>query len=159
MRLALSRTQGNIFILAPRRVSSLSTAAIVDVACGEAHTVTIDALGQLYTFGKGASGQLGTGLLLDSPWPVRVDVMLTKQSKDPSTMDGADGSDPLRKPDGDSEVPVRFVLVAAGVSHSAVRAASDGGCFGMGCDGMGWVGMGSRCHLWRSVICAECTCR
>ncbi len=72
--------QTNVFVLSPRRVTSLASTSIVDVACGEAHTLAIDNLGTLYSFGKGSSGQLGTGLAADSLWPVRVDVLLTGAS-------------------------------------------------------------------------------
>ncbi len=69
-------SQTNIFVLSPRRVTALAASHIVDAACGEAHTLAIDAAGALYTWGKGATGQLGTGLTVDSHWPVHVEVTL-----------------------------------------------------------------------------------
>ncbi len=73
--------QASVFVFTPRRVSALAAVRIVDVACGEAHTLALDDAGALYSFGKGSSGQLGTGLVSDSMWPVRVDVSVIRKSR------------------------------------------------------------------------------
>ena len=75
----------------PVQVARLAGTRITAVACGEAHAVALDSTGSLWAFGKGASGQLGTGWTSDCLWPV-----------------------PVAAPDGTA-----FVAVAAGAAHSA----------------------------------------
>ncbi len=92
----------------------LSGANIVDVSCGEGHTLCVDSAGVLYSFGKGGAGQLGHGSTSDSLWPVRLEV----------TVDRDVYADDVMAPPTKQQVTVRFVKVSAGVSHSAVRRRS-----------------------------------
>jgi Regulator of chromosome condensation (RCC1) repeat len=66
-----AQKQGNAYCLHPRRVEALEGVKIVDVACGEAHAVAIDDDGQVYAWGKGDCGQLGTGNTNDALWPMK----------------------------------------------------------------------------------------
>lgn len=44
-----------------RLVSALSTVTILDIACGESHSLALSKSGEVYTWGGGQLGQLGHG--------------------------------------------------------------------------------------------------
>jgi alpha-tubulin suppressor-like RCC1 family protein len=50
-------------VLRPKQVNYFKDKVVRGVACGEAHTLALDAGGEVYSFGWGAYGQLGRG-----PW-------------------------------------------------------------------------------------------
>ena len=55
-----------------RSVSSLADHFIVDVHCGESHTVALTSEGDVYTWGGGSMGQLGLGDFLRQSLPIKV---------------------------------------------------------------------------------------
>ncbi|WP_264902958.1 chromosome condensation regulator RCC1 [Vibrio sp. STUT-A11] len=59
-------------VLSPQKISSLEN--IISVARGYDHTVVLDDLGQVYTFGENDKGQLGNNSIEDSDFPVKVEI-------------------------------------------------------------------------------------
>lgn len=58
--------------LAPARVSIPSTSPVVQIACGQHHTVVLTYAGECFTFGSNQYGQLGSGDLQSHAGPVQV---------------------------------------------------------------------------------------
>ena len=48
---------------------------MVQVACGDAHTLVVTEGGELYSFGRNQNGQLGLGHSNDGPAPQRVEAL------------------------------------------------------------------------------------
>ena len=53
-------------------VNALANNKVVDVQCGESHTVALTAEGDVYTWGGGSMGQLGLGDFLRQSLPIKV---------------------------------------------------------------------------------------
>lgn len=58
--------------LAPARVSIPSASPVVQIACGQHHTVVLTYAGECFTFGSNQYGQLGSGDLQSHAGPVQV---------------------------------------------------------------------------------------
>jgi alpha-tubulin suppressor-like RCC1 family protein len=66
----------------PKEVEALSRVRIVDVALGEKHMLALNELGQPYSWGTGAQGQLGHGpLALEEKLPRMLTICSRTQSK------------------------------------------------------------------------------
>ena len=59
-------------------ISALTNRCIVDVHCGESHTVALSRDGDVYTWGGGSMGQLGLGDSLRQSLPIKVSNLETK---------------------------------------------------------------------------------
>jgi RCC1 and BTB domain-containing protein len=55
-----------------RSVSALSNYHVIDIACGESHTIALTNKGEIYTWGGGQLGQLGHGDFLRQSLPIKV---------------------------------------------------------------------------------------
>lgn len=53
--------------------------AVVSVACGDTHTLVATGEGEVYSFGRNVSGQLGLGTTADSLVPRRVEALAGKK--------------------------------------------------------------------------------
>ena len=53
-------------------MNALADRVIVDVHCGESHTVALTKEGEVYTWGGGSLGQLGLGDFYKQSLPIRV---------------------------------------------------------------------------------------
>ena len=67
--------------LVPRRVTgALVGKRVVQVSCGDEHTAAITSTGELFTFGKGWSGELGHGSEIANEFlPRRVEALVGKR--------------------------------------------------------------------------------
>ncbi|XP_060902401.1 probable E3 ubiquitin-protein ligase HERC6 [Labrus mixtus] len=65
---------------APRLVDGLDGPAS-QIACGRRHTLVLGSSGQLWAFGHGAKGQVGTGCTEDSLTPTQVQLPCTKDNE------------------------------------------------------------------------------
>ena len=63
----------DVFI--PQPISAISGIEIVEVACGDTHTVAISAEGRLYSFGRNQNGQLGLGTSHDALSPSLIEAL------------------------------------------------------------------------------------
>lgn len=125
MRRAPGETRGHrpLAALAPMEVTALAGVRVAAVACGEAHCIALDGEGRLWSWGKGAAGQLGTGSMVDAKSPVMIDVPVPR----PSSSGGGDGASAgpgtsaasVGSAAAAEAGQVRFVSVACGVAHSA----------------------------------------
>ncbi|KAL6985444.1 hypothetical protein U1Q18_018818 [Sarracenia purpurea var. burkii] len=77
---------------------------VVTIAAGEAHTLALSGDGNVYAWGRGTLGRLGTGLEKDEHFPIQIDFDLAHKS-----------------PEGKR---LKFVEVAAGAYHSLALAVS-----------------------------------
>eukprot|EP00639_Heterosigma_akashiwo_P004180 CAMPEP_0194582040 /NCGR_PEP_ID=MMETSP0292-20121207/15322_1 /TAXON_ID=39354 /ORGANISM="Heterosigma akashiwo, Strain CCMP2393" /LENGTH=441 /DNA_ID=CAMNT_0039436025 /DNA_START=270 /DNA_END=1592 /DNA_ORIENTATION=+ len=59
----------------PALVQGIADQAVVQVACGCYHTVTLTAEGRVFPFGRNNHGQLGTGSTADAPRPAYVEAL------------------------------------------------------------------------------------
>lgn len=66
----------------PHRVSSLDTNKIVKVACGSRHTICVDDVGQVYSWGWGFYGQNGIGDQSNRYVPVEIKALHGKKVVD-----------------------------------------------------------------------------
>lgn len=55
-----------------RSVSALSNYNIIDIACGESHSIALTNVGEVYAWGGGQLGQLGHGDFLRQSLPLKV---------------------------------------------------------------------------------------
>ena len=55
-----------------RPVSALSNYQVIDIACGESHSLALTDKGEVYTWGGGQLGQLGHGDCLRQSLPLKV---------------------------------------------------------------------------------------
>jgi len=55
-----------------RAVSALSSINIIDIACGESHTLALSKSGEVFSWGGGQLGQLGHGDFLRQSLPIKV---------------------------------------------------------------------------------------
>ena len=55
-----------------RHVETLADHCVIDLQCGEGHTVALTSEGEVFTWGGGSMGQLGLGDYLRQSLPVRV---------------------------------------------------------------------------------------
>lgn len=55
-----------------RLVSALSAVTILDIACGESHSLALSKSGEVYTWGGGQLGQLGHGDFLRQSLPLKI---------------------------------------------------------------------------------------
>lgn len=103
-------------------------ADIALVAAGEAHSVAVSASGDVWTWGKGRSGQLGLLDLQDRLAPSQVDLAHAAASP--------------------------CVLVAAG-GHHTVAVTADGSLLAWGCGSHGQLGLGGdvACCLRPARVC------
>ncbi|XP_068441126.1 E3 ISG15--protein ligase HERC5-like isoform X2 [Clinocottus analis] len=69
----------------PRLVDGLGGPAS-QISCGRRHTLVLGSSGQLWAFGNGAKGQIGTGRTEDSLTPTLVDVPWTSDSDIPNDL-------------------------------------------------------------------------
>eukprot|EP01006_Ploeotia_vitrea_P052763 TRINITY_DN67725_c10_g1_i1.p1 TRINITY_DN67725_c10_g1~~TRINITY_DN67725_c10_g1_i1.p1 ORF type:complete len:398 (+),score=178.69 TRINITY_DN67725_c10_g1_i1:757-1950(+) len=99
----------------PRKVPALSKIHIQQVACGEAHTLVLSELGQVYSFGRGKCGRLGIGNEQAQMYPKLVTKLSGK----------------------------KVVKIACGYYHSLVITA-DGRLMSFGANTNGQCGTGSR---------------
>ena len=51
----------------PTRIESLSEYKIINIACGDSHSMAVDSEGRLYAWGAAACGQLGLEILNNLP--------------------------------------------------------------------------------------------
>ena len=56
-------------------IKAISGIEIVEVACGDTHTVAISAEGRLYSFGRNQNGQLGLGTSHDALSPSLIEAL------------------------------------------------------------------------------------
>jgi alpha-tubulin suppressor-like RCC1 family protein len=107
----------------PKRVERLVEMGeeIVDVACGEQHTLALSASGIVYAWGKGEFGRLGMGDTADAPEPEEVEY--------------------FRESFGDSGK--RIVGISAGAQWNAARD-SDGLLYVWGRNDQGQLGLGEE---------------
>lgn len=54
-------------------VSSLESEIIIDIACGESHSMALSKKGEVFTWGGGQLGQLGHGDFLRQNLPLKVE--------------------------------------------------------------------------------------
>jgi len=66
----------------PKKIQSLKNIQVIRISCGWSHSMCIDSLGQVYTWGKGADGRLGHSDESDQLVPKLVDFFGEKKSFD-----------------------------------------------------------------------------
>jgi E3 ubiquitin-protein ligase HERC2 len=108
----------------PTKIKNLSN--ISDLACGWSHSLCIDANGKLFTFGKGAEGQLGHGKTDDVLLPKIVEFFQTP--------------------------PLIVVAVAAGYGHSAILAGPRREMYTFGWGEHGQLGHGNIESLTEPLV-------
>lgn len=144
--------------------SSSATAAaaaavrIVQLACGNAHCIAVSSAGELWSWGRGDAGQLGWGKLVAVGVPRRVRV---RQLRAAAASTGVPPADPHAGISAGASVrsastaasaasagarvvqrvPVLFVQVAAGASHS-LAISTDGALWTWGGKGGAMLGHG-----------------
>eukprot|EP00891_Asterochloris_glomerata_P007758 jgi/Astpho2/7758/Aster-07597 len=62
-------------VFLPQPIKAISGIEIVEVACGDTHTVAISAEGRLYSFGRNQNGQLGLGTSHDALSPSLIEAL------------------------------------------------------------------------------------
>ena len=62
-------------VFLPQPIKDISGLEIVEVACGDTHTVAISAEGRLYSFGRNQNGQLGLGTSHDALSPSLIEAL------------------------------------------------------------------------------------
>eukprot|EP00164_Ancoracysta_twista_P000518 GFYU01000692.1.p1 GENE.GFYU01000692.1~~GFYU01000692.1.p1 ORF type:complete len:825 (+),score=233.28 GFYU01000692.1:164-2638(+) len=67
--------------LAPRMVEALKPYFIIQVACGEEHTICLSEGGDIFTWGRGDEGQLGLGHYQTTPTPTMLERHIFRVSK------------------------------------------------------------------------------
>jgi len=82
LRMHPNSTAGNVkavarFRTSPKEVAFPTKATILDISCGDSHCLAVDAEDNLYSWGRGSFGQLGTGRLHNSIVPRRISHLLT----------------------------------------------------------------------------------
>jgi alpha-tubulin suppressor-like RCC1 family protein len=107
------------------------------VAAGEAHCIAVDRRGRLWGWGKGSSGQLGTGGTLDVLEPRRIRASQVVREVVPSEQDPAGFEVTVRR------APVRFFRSACGIGHS-LAVAVDGSVWSWGGSGGDMLGHADR---------------
>ncbi|XP_031473868.1 ultraviolet-B receptor UVR8 [Nymphaea colorata] len=103
-------------------------AKVVGICAGEAHTLALTAEGEVYSWGRGTFGRLGTGKEEDETRPVRVSFVSGKKGQ------------------GCSNKPPRIVAVAAGAYHS-LALEDDGSVWSWGYNLYGQLGVDSENSL------------
>jgi len=125
--------KANTQAAAPYLVTSLiAKGAIGLVACGDTHTLALNTLGQVYSWGTGLHGQLGLGDgTTEAPYPVLI----------PSVKN------------------VQMTHISAGTTHSAsISAAQD--LYTWGDASQGAVGTGNKANVhspWHNTYAPKCT--
>lgn len=56
----------------PEEIKFFKDMKVAKIACGDYHTMVLTQAGELYAFGEGIMGQLGTGTKEDCPTPKKV---------------------------------------------------------------------------------------
>uniref|UniRef100_A0A914KP54 non-specific serine/threonine protein kinase n=2 Tax=Meloidogyne TaxID=189290 RepID=A0A914KP54_MELIC len=62
------------YLTKPKIVEELLTEDIVDICCGDEHAIALTETGEVYVWGKGKNGQLGTGNRNNVSVPVRIQI-------------------------------------------------------------------------------------
>ena len=107
--------RGNTGGMYPKMVTGLKSYYITDVACGMSHNVAVSEVGEAYSWGRNAQGQLGTGVSSDEPvdTPVIIPVLIGR----------------------------KVMHVSCGAGHSVVTTLNDG-TFSWGIGMQGQLGHG-----------------
>ena len=156
----------------PKRVVALAKERVVSVAAGNSHSLALTAEGALFSFGRGAQGQLGHGDRAEQPQPKRVVVLakervvgvaaggnhslaLTAEGALFSFGNGVSGQlghgNTARQPQPKRVVALakeRVASVAAGGSHSLALTAG-GALFSFGNGYFGQLGHGDTAGQWQ----------
>ncbi|CAN6456668.1 unnamed protein product [Victoria cruziana] len=103
-------------------------AKVIGICAGEAHTLALTAEGEVYSWGRGTFGRLGTGKEEDEKRPVPVSFVSDKKRR------------------GRSDKPRRMVAVAAGAYHS-LALEDDGSVWSWGYNLYGQLGVDSENSL------------
>lgn len=111
---------------------------LIALAAGEAHTLALTGDGNVYSWGRGTFGRLGTGKEDDELSPVRVEFDTWRKSETTAATTAAAASDD-DVVQGKSERP-RFVGVAAGAYHS-LALQDDGSIWCWGYNNYGQLGL------------------
>lgn len=104
-----------------RQIDSLTQ--IKQIACGYNHYIALDNNGNVYSWGSGSDGRLGTGNFDHSPDPIRLD-----------------------------ETPEKIKSVACGFIHS-VLISDSGSLYAFGFNGYGQLGLGSKVNASKPTLC------
>ncbi|KAL7079544.1 hypothetical protein ACQ4LE_001766, partial [Meloidogyne hapla] len=64
----------NEYIIKPKIVEELLTEDIIDICCGDEHAIALTEKGEIFVWGKGKNGQLGTGNRNDVFVPIRIQI-------------------------------------------------------------------------------------
>ena len=67
-----TQTYSSTPVLINTGVNTLANNIIVSIACGNAHTIALDNMGKLYSWGNNVNGQLGNGTTTDSSTPLLI---------------------------------------------------------------------------------------
>nr|CAD2209380.1 unnamed protein product [Meloidogyne enterolobii] len=62
------------YLTKPKIVEELLTEDIVDICCGDEHAIALTETGEVYVWGKGKNGQLGTGNRNNVSVPIRIQI-------------------------------------------------------------------------------------
>ncbi|RLN80566.1 hypothetical protein BBJ28_00000166 [Nothophytophthora sp. Chile5] len=127
---------------APRTIDFLSLKGRVrDLACGLGHTLALMDSGELYAWGNGSNGRLGTGDTSDRSNPTKV--VLPASTAKVGLRDGVENPERLTVADE----PLRFRHVFCGASHS-LGLSWDGRAFCWGKNNQGQCGHGHTNDQW-----------
>jgi len=108
----------------PKQIEALERVQIIDIDCGDIHTVALSAKGGVFTWGGGQYGQLGHGDLVRQTVPTRVNAF------------------------AESEV---IKQISCGKKHT-VALNQIGGVFVWGSNDCGQLGVESRTHLAKMKV-------
>ncbi|MCD9645111.1 hypothetical protein HAX54_033787 [Datura stramonium] len=103
---------------------------IIALAAGEAHTLALTANGDVYSWGRGTFGRLGTGSEADHLFPVRIN---------------------FSPADSDGDKRVKIVGIAAGAYHS-LAVSDDGSVWGWGYNVYGQLGFNGENSLFPHLL-------
>ena len=165
----------------PTLIQGLVSTPILCISCGAAHSAAVTASGDLYTWGQGSSGALGTGGSLSHWTPQQVSfpsgcsvlavfcggrhtAMVVKEaSRKWVYMCGANENGQLGIGHQDSElVPKRVTVegessaVAAGLAHTLFLTTA-GSVYSTGCNTSGQLGLGTRKSVKRPTLIPSIT--
>lgn len=125
----------------PRTIEFLSAKGRVrDLACGLGHTLALMESGDLYAWGNGSNGRLGTGDTNDRSSPTKIPMPFSRA-------EGPDDKESLSDSIATSGTPVHLRHIFCGASHS-LGVSWDGKAYSWGKNNQGQCGHGHTNDQW-----------
>lgn len=132
-----SETEDVLFT--PRFIPMSLGKPVLKVACGHSFSAVVTKSGDIWTWGAGESGQLGSGRCTFRELPTKVN--MESRNAEASRSDSASGRRALSTRDSQGKLTSAFDDIACGAAHVIARR-SDGSCYGWGMNKFGQLGVG-----------------